>query len=43
VLFVQDSLKYIVDNPDTSLNFANASNIFSVLEVTNQKTCTKKL
>ena len=30
------SLNYIVDNLDTSLNFANGSNIFAVLEATNQ-------
>ncbi|MGB5867920.1 MAG: tetratricopeptide repeat protein [Arcobacteraceae bacterium] len=28
------SLKYIVDNLDTKLNFANGSNIFSILEAT---------
>ncbi|VAY87816.1 BatC [hydrothermal vent metagenome] len=30
------SLKYIIDNLDTSLNFTNGSNIFAVLEATNQ-------
>jgi Ca-activated chloride channel family protein len=30
------SLKYIVDNLDTTLNFANGSNIYAVLEATKQ-------
>jgi len=30
------SLKYIVDNMDTTLNFANGSNIYAVLEATQQ-------
>ncbi len=30
------SLNYIIDNLDTSLNFANGSNIMAVLEATNQ-------